>query len=89
MNFYIGEIYETLPSHCNFEHRTKQSGHCNLKAYDGILRNSATESIAKYTLNFIDSRYPLQNSPLPIHAMCPAFQPLLEAPLELTFWNLL
>lgn len=33
--------------------------------------------------HFIDSRYPLQNSSLPIYAMCPAFQPLLEAPLEL------
>lgn len=48
-----------------------------MKAYDGISRSSPTESIAKCALNFIDSRYPHQNSPLPIYAMCPAFQPPL------------
>jgi hypothetical protein len=56
--------------------------------HTGIIKSFWTEMIMKYTLTSVTGHcFPPKRSPHPVYAVGTAFLPLLEALLDLTFWN--
>lgn len=49
--------------------------------------HSQIKAATRYTFGFVIGHWPLQSNPFQVYAVGPAFLWLLEAPLELTFWN--